>query len=222
MISGVVRWLPAMTFTIAFAPVAIWSVMGTLGWPIPGNVQKLYLAVVALIALATTYPALARVMLAPPIQQMLEAKKTGQQPPSPQVQQQMAQMQQQMGMVDPSQIPPEVQQRMQQVVQVAQSPSWGEVLELLQDHLLLWSPREAAGDVLSRVCLFDDLGGGAITVRMKNVYFTSSQFSVSDIFINNTVGTNPVTVSLWENVRQCTLVGSTFTPGSAISQPPGT
>lgn len=69
--------------------------------------------------------------------------------------------------------------------------------------------------------LFDDIGGGAITLRMKNVYFTQN-FQVSDIYINNSSGTNPVTVTLWDNVRECTLSGSTFTPGAAISQPSGT
>lgn len=69
--------------------------------------------------------------------------------------------------------------------------------------------------------LHDDLGGGAITLRMKNAYFTNT-FSNAAIHINQTSGTNPVTVTLWENVRYCTLAGGVFTPGSSISQPSGT
>lgn len=69
--------------------------------------------------------------------------------------------------------------------------------------------------------LHDDIGSGAITLRMKNVYFTDT-FTNDAIFINLASGTNPVTVTLWENVRWCTLSGSTFTPGATIGQPSGT
>jgi hypothetical protein len=69
--------------------------------------------------------------------------------------------------------------------------------------------------------LHDDIGGGAITLRMKNVYFTDT-FTDSAIFINLAVGTNPVVVTLWENVRWCTFDGVTLTPGALIDQPAGT
>jgi hypothetical protein len=70
--------------------------------------------------------------------------------------------------------------------------------------------------------LYDDIGNGAITLRAKNVYFVQSGWANEAFDINRTSGTKPVKVTLWENVRWCTLVNGVFTPGALIAQPSGT
>jgi hypothetical protein len=69
----------------------------------------------------------------------------------------------------------------------------------------------------------DDIGGGAVTLRMKNVYFVQSGWNNDACFINQSGGgTNPPKVTLWENVRWCTLSNGVFTPGALIPRPSGT
>jgi hypothetical protein len=70
--------------------------------------------------------------------------------------------------------------------------------------------------------LHDDQGGGAITLRMKNVYFQQSGWANDALLINYTSGTKPVKVTEWTNVRWCTLANGVFTPGALIAQPSGT
>jgi len=48
---GLLNIAIVLVILVLIGAIIMW-VMSTLGWPIPGNVQKLYLAVVALIALA--------------------------------------------------------------------------------------------------------------------------------------------------------------------------
>jgi len=51
LLLGLLNIAIVLVILVLIGAIIMW-VMNTLGWPIPGNVQKLYLAVVALIALA--------------------------------------------------------------------------------------------------------------------------------------------------------------------------
>jgi len=48
---GLLNIAIVLVILVLIGAIIMW-VMNTLGWPVPANVQKLYLAVVALIALA--------------------------------------------------------------------------------------------------------------------------------------------------------------------------
>jgi len=51
LLLGLLNIAIVIVILVLIGAIIMW-VMSTLGWPVPGNVQKLFLAVVALIALA--------------------------------------------------------------------------------------------------------------------------------------------------------------------------